>query len=161
MAQEPDTADTKLIDELNEALALEYQAAIQYRQHYINVRTDKRDMHGHFLEHEQDEWEHAKRLADHIQAMGGEPTIEPAELASFTDDLHAAMRQDLEGERVAISDYKDLVELCEQLGASETQLIVEDIIMSETEHLNDLADALRENSREAGVFNLRAEALLL
>lgn len=135
--------DPKLIDMLNKALALEYQAAYQYLHHYNNVRSKHTDVISHFQEHMQDEQNHANQLAARIYLLGGTPTINFEQFAEFTEDIDEALRQDIVGEQIAINHYKEISLYCQEIGDIATQMLVEDIILNEVHHIDEFAKIRR------------------
>jgi len=71
-------ADKKLIDLLNKALSMEYQAIIQYRTHAeLIVGEDYEPIKARLLETAADEEKHAERLRVRISMLGGIPETVP------------------------------------------------------------------------------------
>src|SRR5438105_12832000 len=68
----------KVIEVLNEVLATETVCTLRYRNHYFMARG----IHGsavedEFLEHAQQEQQHADRVAKRITELGGTPNLNP------------------------------------------------------------------------------------
>ena len=134
---------------LNEALATELVCYLRYKRHYYmatglraSVAADE------FLEHANQEQEHADRLAERIVQLGGEPDFNPD---SLTERAHAQYAEgnglrdmvfeNLVAERIAIDSYREIVQY---LGDKDptTRRIFEDILAQEEEHADDLAGLL-------------------
>ncbi|RXD80675.1 ferritin-like domain-containing protein, partial [Xanthomonas perforans] len=68
----------KVIELLNTALATEYVCPLRYYRHYFMAKGMLADaVKGEFLEHAQQEQEHAHKLAERIVQLGGEPDLNP------------------------------------------------------------------------------------
>ena len=83
------TLDPKaVVGLLNEALATELVCALRYKRHYYVAKGIKsRLAASEFLEHAQQEAEHADRIAERIVQLGGNPDFNPATL---TQRAHAS-----------------------------------------------------------------------
>jgi len=102
-----------------------------------------------FLEHANEEQAHADRIAERIVQLGGEPDLDPANLASRShaeyvegDSLVDMIKEDLVAERIAIESYREIVAW---LGTSDstTRRMMEEILAAEEEHADDLVSLLR------------------
>lgn len=80
------TADRQqVIKLLNEALATEYVCVLRYYRHYFMAKGMLADsIKAEFLEHAQQEQEHAGKLAERIVQLGGEPDLNPDTLSQST-----------------------------------------------------------------------------
>src|SRR5207249_7767844 len=119
------------------------------RRHYFMARG----IHGEgvaaeFLQHAQDEQQHADQIAARIVQLGGEPNFAPEGLATRShaeyvegDTLEDMIKEDLVAERIAIDSYREMVQY---LGAedSTTRRLMEEILAKEEEHADDLARLL-------------------
>jgi ferritin-like protein len=77
----------QMIDLLNGDLASEYAAVIQYLTYAAKVTGPNRNELSEFLQEEiAGETEHAKFLADKIVALGGTPTVLPADVPQVADN---------------------------------------------------------------------------
>ncbi len=132
----------EFIDKLNYDLEWEYAAAIQYIQHqavisgaqYNNIRDE-------LAVHANEEIQHAIQLADQIDYLGGEPTIDIEEI-KISEDAEEMLKQDLEGERDAIRRYKKRIRQAEELDEYATAETLRNLLVTEQEHEMDLMDAL-------------------
>ena len=69
----------RVIDVLNQALATEIVCVLRYkRHHYMAVGINSEGVKTEFLEHANEEQEHADWLAERITQLGGEPAARPA-----------------------------------------------------------------------------------
>lgn len=144
-ALEPD----KVIELLQSALATELVCVLRYKRHYHVAKGLKaRFAAGEFLEHANEEASHADRLAERIVQLGGEPDFDPAHL---TERSHAQyhsgtaidemITEDLVAERIAIESYREMVQFIGDRDPT-TRRLLEEILASEEEHADDLADLL-------------------
>ncbi len=131
-----------LIDALNEDLAFEYAAIIQYITFAAMVKgIHRRELHEFFLAEILDEVEHAKYLAEKIVALGGEPvtTPKPFPIVSSPKEMLEAI---YEAEKTTVERYTEHARLAEQLGAKDVQVKLEDIIVEEANHRDEVAKIL-------------------
>jgi bacterioferritin len=138
-----------VIKVLNEALATEIVCVLRYRRHYFMAQgMTSTSVAQEFLEHANDEQEHADRIAQRITQLDGEPNFNPDGLSSRSHaeykegkDLPDMLREDLVAERIAIESYLEIVRF---LGNDDptTRRLMEDILAKEEEHANDISDLL-------------------
>lgn len=134
---------------LNEALATELVCTLRYRRHYYMASGLKaRFAATEFLEHAQQEQEHADRLAERIVQLGGEPDFNPDTLtarshAQYHDgtELKEMLLEDLVAERIAIESYRELIRYFGDRDPT-TRRLLEDILAVEEEHADDLNELL-------------------
>src|SRR6201991_702802 len=68
---------------LNEALATEIVCTLRYKRHYFMAKgIHAEGVATEFLEHSQDEQQHADQIAERITQLGGEPDFSPDGLAT-------------------------------------------------------------------------------
>jgi bacterioferritin len=144
------TADVRrVIDVLNEVLATEIVCTLRYKRHYFTVRgIHTESIAQEFLEHANEEQQHADLVAERITQLRGEPDFNPetlvrrshAEYASSTQIVEM-LQEDLVAERVAIETYREIVRW---LGDSDptTRRMMEEILAKEEEHADELATLL-------------------
>ena len=101
---------------LNEALATEIVCTLRYKRHYYmadglnaSIAADE------FLEHAQQEQQHADWLAERIVQRGGAPNFSPEGLQSRShaeyvggEALKEMVKEDLIAERIAIDSYREI-----------------------------------------------------
>ncbi len=101
---------TRLMKDLNDALALQWSIIIQYLQHAAALsRPDSLNIAELLRSHAQEEIENATKLGEKIVSLGGLPT-DRIESIRVADTWREMVRQDLEGEQLAISDLRDIVD---------------------------------------------------
>lgn len=134
---------------LNEALATEIVCTLRYRFHYFMASgIHSAAAADEFLEHANEEQEHADRIAARIKQLGGKPEMNPAVIAklSHRDFAEGAtlvdmLKEDLIAERIAIETYREVVGYFGEKDPTSRRMI-EDILAVEEEHADDLADLL-------------------
>jgi bacterioferritin len=132
----------EFIDKLNKALEWEYASAIQYVQHAAVITGPEYDAIAEELViHSNEEMAHAVTVSNMISDLGGEPTIDVEE-RNISGDSKKMLEQDLEGEEIAISLYKKLIGMAEELKEYGLRRGLEDILLQEEEHRRDLLGSL-------------------
>lgn len=136
---------------LNDVLATEMVCWMRYSRHAISATgIDRAQVSSEFGEHAEEEREHAMRVAERINQLGGEPDFDPATLVrrSHTaydtfadDDLRGMLEENLAAERIVITTYQEIVRWLGE-GDVTTRRIMEDILAEEEEHADDLLDLL-------------------
>ena len=139
----------RVIAVLNEVLATELVCVLRYKRHYYMAQGISSDsVKAEFLQHANEEQQHADWVAERITQLGGEPDFNPDGLASRShseyvegDDLASMIREDLVAERIAIESYSEIIRW---LGEDDptTRKLMEDVLKKEEEHANDMADLL-------------------
>ncbi len=137
-----DMTREKLIELLNNDLALEYSAAIQYIQHAaVMTGAQYGDIIKELKVHANEEIGHAIVLADQIDFFGGVPTVDVGEIKTSSDNVEM-LKQDLEGENGAIARYKSRIDQAEALKELALSQQLRNILAVEQEHAMDLIQAL-------------------
>jgi bacterioferritin len=132
----------ELIDLLNDDLAKEFQALVQYVQHAAAITGPQYDaIKAELIVHSNEEHTHAISLADQIDFLGGVPGVDVA-TAHISPDSKVMLEQDLEGELDAIARYRERIAQAEMLQEYGLRRALEDILIVEEEHARDLQDAL-------------------
>lgn len=134
---------------LNEALATELVCNLRYRRHYHMASGLKASVAAdEFLEHAEQEMEHADRLAERIVQLGGAPDFNPEGLtqrshAQYVEgaNLREMIVENLVAERIAIDSYREIVQYLGEHDPT-TRRIFEDILAQEEEHADDMASLL-------------------
>src|SRR3954451_20645383 len=134
---------------LNEALATEIICTLRYKRHYFMAKgIHAESVASEFLEHANEEQQHADQIAERITQLGGAPDFSPEGLATRSHaeyveggSLEEMIREDLVAERIAIDSYR---EMAEYFGTKDitTRRLMEDILAKEEEHADDLATLL-------------------
>ena len=134
---------------LNDALATELLCVLRYKRHYYTVSgPNTGHIKAEFLEHAQQEQDHADRIAERIVQLNGSPNFNPATLTARShaeyddsDDVQAMIRADLIAERVAIESYRQMILAIGDQDPTTRALLV-DIMSVEEEHADDMRDLL-------------------
>ncbi len=137
------TKNDELIEVLNEAVSLEYTAAIQYNQHsMLLVGHDKAVFESLFNDSSREALAHAKMWGDRIVYLGGVPKAEIGPIHQSTD-LSEMFEMDLEVEKRAVELYTRAHEVCQH---EPTRFMLENHILDEdkdVEHLQKLLGRVR------------------
>lgn len=134
---------------LNEALATELVCVLRYRfHHFMASGLHSQAVKKEFLEHAEEEQEHADRIAERIKQLGGKPEMNPAILAGRSHSefregstLADMIREDLIAERIAIETYRDMVRFFGEKDPT-SRIMMEEVLAKEEEHADELADLL-------------------
>ncbi len=132
----------ELIDALNEDLAFEYSAIIQYITYSAVVKGINRiELSEFFINEINDELEHAKYLSNKISSLGGTPTIEPKSF-KITDSVKEMLEELLKAEEETIERYRKHAELAEKMGHIDIKVQLENIILDEAKHRDEIKKIL-------------------
>ena len=136
---------------LNEALATEIICVLRYKRHYFMASgINAQSVAAEFLQHANEEQQHADEIAQRIVQLGGEPNLSPDGLSSRAhseyvegDGLIDMIKEDLVAERIAIDSYRDMINY---LGNDDptTRRMLEGVLAMEEEHAEDLVSLLQE-----------------
>ncbi|MDX2092280.1 MAG: DUF892 family protein [Kofleriaceae bacterium] len=139
----------RVVEVLNEVLATETVCTLRYRNHYFMARgVHAPGVEQEFLEHANEEQQHADRVAKRITELGGEPNLNPEGLATRShaqygtgESLMEMIKEDLIAERIAIATYSEIIRW---LGNDDptTRKLIEEILTNEEEHADDMAKLL-------------------
>jgi bacterioferritin len=133
-----------MIDRLNEDLAGEFGAIIQYLTYAAKATGPYRpQLAQFFLEEVADEQLHAQYLANKIVALGGEPTTMPRAVpaASTNKEMLEAI---LAAEQRAMRDYTQRAKDAEAYGDKGLAVQLEDMVRDESGHSEETARMLRD-----------------
>ena len=132
----------EFIKELNKDLEWEYAAAVQYVQHAAVITGPEYDtISAELVVHSNEEMMHAQKVSTMISDLGGVPTID-VEKRLISEDSKKMLEQDLGGEELAITRYKERIGQARELGEYGMARMLEDILMDEEEHRRDLMSSL-------------------
>jgi bacterioferritin len=134
---------------LNDSLATELVCVLRYKRHHFMAKgIESESVAAEFLQHANEEQQHADMLAARIVQLGGEPDFSPANLSERSHseykegtDLKDMIRENLIAERIAIESYRAIINY---LGHADTttRRIFEQILAVEEEHADDMTDLL-------------------
>jgi bacterioferritin len=140
---------------LNEVLATEIVCVLRYKRHYyMATGIHAQAVAEEFLEHAQEEQEHADVIAERITQLGGEPDLNPEGLATRSHSQYVEgktlldmVREDLVAERVAVESYNEIIRY---LGDDDvtTRRAMEKILGKEEEHADDMKKLLERLGKD-------------
>ncbi|MDB4971061.1 MAG: Ferritin Dps family protein [Myxococcales bacterium] len=141
---------TQAVKLLNEALATEIVCVLRYKRHYYAATgLSSEGVKAEFLQHANEEQQHADQISERITQLGGEPNLNPEGMLSRShseyvegDSLVDMIKEDLVAERIAIESYSEMVRFFGD-GDPTSRRMLEEILAKEEEHANDMADLLR------------------
>ena len=147
---------TQIIRQLNTLRATEIASFLQYKQHaYMAVSMLAPALKSEFESHALTEQEHADRLAERIQQLGGVPIFNPQEIAARAETVGVSPEQgptlgdmvaeNLLLERRQVAEYTALIR---EIGDSDltTRHLLIDILVETEKHASELADYLKRSS---------------
>jgi bacterioferritin len=140
---------TTVIKLLNEALATEIVCVLRYKRHFYMAEGLNADpVAQEFLQHANEEQQHADLIAARITQLGGEPNFNPDGLSTRShseyvegNSLLDMVREDLVAERVAIDSYGEMIRYMGDKDPT-TRRMLEGILAMEEEHADDLSSIL-------------------
>lgn len=134
----------QLIDKLNEDLAGEFSAIIQYITYAAKATGPYRpQLAQFFLTEVADEQLHAQFLANKIVALGGEPTTTPRPVPPAKNNrqmLEAVLAAELQ----AGKDYTERAEQADAYGDKGLVVALEDMVRDEMGHSEETERMLRD-----------------
>jgi bacterioferritin len=127
-------ATDQLLNLLNEAIARELQVAIQYMWQHIEWSGIK----GYTFSGEVEkiaiaEMKHAEAIAERLFYLGGTPTTKPNPIF-IGANLKEMISQDIKDEAVAISLYRQIIDVSRKEGDETTNDMFRDILSQEESH---------------------------
>jgi bacterioferritin (cytochrome b1) len=145
----------ELIGVLNEAISLEYTAAIQYNQYSTLLTGHNKLLYEHlFKDSSHESLGHAKTWGDRIVYLGGVPKTEVGKI-QHTSDIIEMLEFSLEVEKKAVEIYSRAHSVCKHeptLYMLENQIIDEDKDVEELQKLLgkiDIAHAVTPKKKSA------------
>ena len=148
----------KLLKILNEALSEEWLA---YYQYWVGALVAKGPMRtaivAEFMEHANEEYDHANKLGKRIIELGGTPVLDPKQWENLAcckydapnnDWIMELIKQNLVAERCAIARYQQICDMT--FGKDyETFRISTKILKEEIEHEQEMEDFLADYNAAA------------
>ncbi len=137
------TGRKALIEGLNEDLANELGASILYLFQTSTATGWEGEELREFLTPEiTGEMQHAIFLAEKIAALGGKPTTVPTQYKS-PREVKAMLKYDLQLERQVVQNYRERALQAEEVGEIGLKIKIEELIVEETGHAEQLDRILR------------------
>lgn len=139
----------EIITLLNGALATELVCILRYKRHYYTAAgLQNGPIKAEFLQHAQEEQEHADLLAERIVQLNGKPDFNPATLvershAEYDDSvsIQAMIKANLIAERIAIEAYRQMIEHIGETDPTTRHMLI-GIMTMEEKHADDMRDLL-------------------
>ena len=150
-SQEAKVTRKLLIAGLNEDLSREYQAIISY-VNYSQVLKGAAYMKiaDELAIHAKEELSHALQIANHIDYLGGMPSVTPKPVKT-SEKAEEMLRFDLENEKETIRHYRRRVRQADELNEFAIAESLRGILVEEQDHLIALATALGVDPPDAGI----------
>ena len=150
-AKEAKITRKTLIEGLNEDLTREYQAIIAYVNYsqvlkgaaYMNIANE-------LAVHATEELSHALKIANHIDYLGGMPSVTPKPVKT-SEKAEDMLRFDLDNEKETIRQYRRRVKQADALDEFAIAESLRGILVEEQDHLIALATALGVDPPDAGI----------
>lgn len=146
----------QVVQRLNEMRSTEIVAYLQYKQHaYMSISLIGPAVKAEFLEHANQELEHADKLAERIQQLGGTPLYDLSELGSIAQGMQIRAQQGCTLEEMAMEDLelerkqvKEYTEYIREVGDRDpvTRRVLEDILIDTEHHASELRDMLQHRT---------------
>ena len=127
-------ASAKLTEMMNQAIAAELQAIIQYQWHHVMVKgLHSSAVAGEFEKVSIDEMKHAEKIAERLFYFDVVPTIKPTPIA-VGGDTTQMLKADVKAEEEAITLYKEIIKQAASEGDETTRRLFEKILSEEEDH---------------------------
>jgi bacterioferritin len=140
---------------LNQALATEIVCTLRYRNHYYMANgIHSQAVAAEFLEHANEEQQHADMIAERIIQLNGKPNFNPEGMLTRShseyveaEGLVEMIKEDLVAERVAVESYSEIIRY---LGENDptSRRLMEEILAKEEEHAEDLKTLIEQIGKE-------------
>jgi bacterioferritin len=129
--------DAVVIGHLNKILANELTAINQYFLHSRMLRNwGFKALAEHEYKESIDEMKHADRLIERILFLDGLPNVQKLNKVMIGENPKEVLQCDLQSEELAIPDLRDAIGYCESIRDYGTRELLEDILVSEEEHVD-------------------------
>ena len=141
----------RVIAVLNDVLATELVCVLRYRRHYYTAKgLDAGPVAAEFLQHANEEMQHADLVAKRITELQGEPDFNPEGLATRShseyvegSSLIDMVKENLVAERIAVASYQEIIRWLGD-GDPTTSDVIKTILAVEEEHADDLLNMLQD-----------------
>jgi len=127
-------ASAKLTEMMNQAIAGELQAIVQYMWHHVMVKgMNAESLSTVFEKVAVDEMKHAEKIAERLFYFDVNPTTKPNPIAMGGDPAQM-LKADTKAEEEAITLYKDIIKQATSENDNTTRLLFEEILSQEEDH---------------------------
>lgn len=127
-------ADKRLMDILNQSIARELAATVQYMWHHVMASgLESAEVEEVFKKVSMDEMKHAEKFAERLDYFGGVPTTKPTPI-KVGGTVKKMLQDNVMAEEEAIQLYKRAIQLAQELGDPVTRLLYEEVLSQEEGH---------------------------
>jgi bacterioferritin len=127
----------EVIDALNDILTGELTSTNQY---FLHARMCENWGYQRLYEHVRkesiDEMKHADKLIARVLYLEGLPNVQRLGKITIGQTVPEQLKLDLEAERTALTKLNNAIELCRSLGDNGSRELLEEILVSEEEHVD-------------------------
>jgi bacterioferritin len=127
-------ASPKLAEMMNQAIAGELQAIVQYMWHHIMVKgLNSSSLMDVFEDIAVEEMKHAEKIAERLFYFDVSPTTKPNPIA-VGGSTEQMLKADVKAEEEAITLYKDIIKQAASEGDYTTESLFKEILADEERH---------------------------
>jgi len=127
-------ASPKLMEMMNQAIAGELQAIVQYMWHHIMVKgLNSSSLMDVFEEISVEEMKHAEKIAERLFYFDVAPITKPNPIA-VGGSTEQMLKADVKAEEEAITLYKDIIRQAASEGDYTTESLFKEILADEERH---------------------------
>ena len=151
--------DDRVIEALNEVLTSELTAINQYFIHAkMSANWGYERRAEHVRQESIDEMKHADRLIERILYFEGTPNMQRLFPVQVGESVQEQLQLDLNVEYEAVPRLNHAIALCVEVGDNGTRELLEEILVSEEDHVDWLETQL-ETIRQVGIENYLAQQM--
>ncbi|MFN7144732.1 MAG: bacterioferritin [Myxococcota bacterium] len=151
--------DPQLVDVLNDVLSAELTAINQY---FIHAKMcgnwGYQRLHKHIRHESIDEMKHAERITERILFLDGVPNYQRLYKVNVGETVEEQFKSDLALEYTAVERLNKGIQLAVAAGDNATRALLEEILVSEEEHIDWLETQL-ETIRQVGLQGYLAQQI--
>jgi len=135
-------ASPKLTEMMNQAIASELQAIVQYMWHHIMVKgLNSTSLMDVFEDIAVEEMKHAEKIAERLFYFDVNPTTKPTPIA-VGGTPEQMLQANVQAEEEAITLYKSIIKQAASEGDDTTRLLFEEILSDEERHHDNFTTLL-------------------
>jgi len=150
--------DEKLLQKLDDLLADELTAVMQYMVHSeMCANWGYERLHEKVEKRAIQEMEHAEKLIARIIFLEGSPTVSRLNAVHVGQDVPKQLQSDLGAEVQAVGAYNAAIHLADEVGDAATRTLLEGILKEEDEHVDWLEEQLDQIAQMGPPIYLSAQ----
>ena len=132
----------KIVDKLNKILEMEISGVVRYLHYALMITGPNRiPIVKWFHDQANEAYMHASTIGEKLTAFGGHPSLKVLPVPETkTHSVLDILKESLEFERQAVSEYRSLLEMCGDDIALEE--LAREMIRNETEHIEEVLKML-------------------